>query len=348
MKCVYIADPISWTVSGKQTGHYRAVAKNYVAALSPFVGVVVAGGPAYKSVCDNVLILPHNQADEYGHLHNKLVALRNCRALFHKTGGNPVVLQSVGFTTLLLGILLYASRKNRLFMIHYRPIESYGLLYRILWRFAKCKIRGVLSPTEEFGRTYDVPYIVVPDYFYVGTKQIREHINKIYDFVSVGIQHPDKGVLEFAKKVAGSRYTMLVAGTVPSMELKRNLESLAEKHSNIHLNLRYLAEDDYDRAVRSGRYAVMNYTDAYATHSSGVVFDFIYRGVPVVGRECTALQLISENRMGLLYRSLDKIDLDVAADDKVYAGFMDGIERYLKETNSYVESLVHFVVEENR
>ena len=343
---VILADPISWTVSGKQTGHYRAVAKNYVAALSPFVSVVVAGGPAYQSVCDNVLILPQNQSDKYGHLHNKLVALRNCRALFHKAGENVVVLQSVGFTTLLIGILLYASRKNRLFLIHYRPIESYGLLYRVLWCFVKRKIRGVLSSSEEFGRTYDVPHISVPDYFYVGEDKPCKTIDRIYDFVSVGIQHPDKGVLAFAEKVAKSQYTMLIAGTVPCAELKQNLESLAEKHQNIHLDLRYMTEDEYDMAIRSGRYAVMNYTDAYATHSSGVVFDFIYRGVPVVGRDCKALSLILDNRMGLLYRSLDEIDLDVTADDKVYAEFMANIDKYLGKTKSCVESLVHFILED--
>ena len=346
---VILADPISWTVSGKQAGHYRAVAENY-ASIFKGRDFLIAGGPVYRNWCDRLLELPCNQSSDFGHLKNKIAALRNCRSLFRSAKGASVILQSVGFATELLGVLFFAGKKTNVYLIQYQPLTSRSWFSRMLYSFARRKLRGVICPNDGVGRSFGVAYCIVPDYIYVGKVESIPETEDAprYDFVSVGIQHPDKGVLEFAKKVAESGYTMLVAGAVPSTKLKLSLESLAARHPNIHLDLRYLMEDEYDTAIRSGRYAVMNYTDAYSTHSSGVVLDFVYRGVPVVGHMCKALELISDNHMGYLYYSLTALKLENLLDGDVYNEYKRGIKKYLAKANSYIKSLLQFVIEENR
>jgi len=346
---VVLADPISWTVSGRQTGHYRAVAENY-AAMFKGRDFAIAGGPIYKNWCDKLLELPCNQSSDVGHMKNKIAALQNCRALFREAGEAAVVLQSAGFATELLGVLFFADKKTKVFLIQYQPLGSRSLFCRILYSLARRKIHGVVCPNDEVGRSFGVDYCVVPDYIYTGDSKLvsKAGNDPRYDFVSAGMQHPNKGTLAFAEKVASSPHTMLIAGHVANAELKQKFTVLSANHPNIHLDLRYLNEEEYASTVASGRYAVMNYTDSYATRSSGVVFDFVHRRVPVVGRACKALQLISDNRMGYLYRSLADIDLEKLMDDEVYDEYKRNIEAYLRNANSQVKALLQFVAEENR
>ena len=200
---VILADPISWTQNGVQGGHYRAVAENYAAVFED-LDFAIAGGPIYENWCDKLLKLPCNQSSNVGHLKNKIAALRNCRALFRKAGEAAVVLQSVGFATELLGILLFADQKSKVFLIQYQPLSSRSLFCRILYFLARRKLRGVICPNDEVGRSFGVAYCIVPDYIYVGDREsiLNTGDEPQYDFTSVGLQWRDKGSLEFARRIA--------------------------------------------------------------------------------------------------------------------------------------------------
>ena len=340
---VILADPISWTQNGVQGGHYRAVAENY-AAIFEGRDFVVAGGPIYKSWCDKLLELPCNQSSNFGHWKNKIVALQNCRALFRSTKGASVVLQSAGFATELLGVLLFADKKSKVFLIQYQPLNSRPLFCRILYFLARRKLRGVICPNDEVGRSFGGAYCIVPDYIYVGDGEsiLDTGDEAQYDFTSVGIQCRDKGSLEFARRIAETEYTLLVAGHASNPAFKRDLETLAANHSNIHLDLRYLTKAEYDKAIASGTYCVLNYTDAYSIHSSGVVYDMLYRGKPIVGRRCSALSVVGETGTGFLYDSLEKFDPVVLFDGRLER-YKASVRRYLSHSRVFARQLVDFL-----
>lgn len=344
---VILADPISWTVSGRQTGHYRAVAENY-AVVFEGRDFAIAGGPIYKNWCDKLLELPCNQSSDVGHMKNKIAALQNCRALFREAGEAAVVLQSAGFATELLGVLFFADKKTKVFLIQYQPLGSRSLFCRILYSLARRKIHGVVCPNDEVGRSFGVDYCVVPDYIYTGDGKFasNDESEPEYDFVSAGIQCGDKGSLAFARKIAETKYTFLVAGRVTDPALKRELETLAANHPNIHLDLRYLTNTEYDKAIASGTYCVLNYTDAYSTHSSGVVYDMLYRGKPIVGRRCSALSIVEETGTGLLYDSLEDFAPDVLFDGRV-EGYKVSIRRYLSRSRDFARRLIDFLENSN-
>ena len=344
---VILADPISWTQNGIQSGHYRAVAENYT---SVFKGCdfIIAGGPIYKNWCDKLVELPCNQSSGYGHLRNKIAALRNCRALFRAANGALVILQSVGFATELLGVLLFANKKSKVFLIQYQPLNSRPWFCRMLYSFVRHKLRGVICPNDEVGRSFGVACCIVPDYIYTGEgESIPEIGNKSeYDFSSVGLQCRDKGSLEFARRIAETQYTLLVAGHVADPVYKKELETLAAAHPNIHLDLRYLTKVEYDNAIACGRYCVLNYTDAYSTHSSGVVYDMLHRAKPIVGRRCSALSVVEETGTGLLYDSLKDFNPVVLFDGRI-EGYKESIRRYLSRSRDFACRLIDFVENSN-
>lgn len=79
---------------------------------------------------------------------------------------------------------------------------------------------------------------------------------------------------------------MLIAGRVQEAPLEAELRAVCAGAKNIELRLEYLSEAAYDEAIRQCRYCILNYSENYSLHSSGVVFDILFRGVPIVGSRC--------------------------------------------------------------
>lgn len=346
---ILIADVKSHNVGGKSPGHYFRLAQNYVDMFEELADVRVVGGPVYKNRFDNALLLSNDTVDENGFVKKKLGVLKNCFELFNRAGNQYIVVQSNAVATVYIALLL-SHQKNNIFMIQYNQFSINSPLKKLIYKLAKNKIAGMLCPTEAIGKAYGIPYHVISDYC-VTKKEMeklpKEPEQKKYDFGMVGLITRDKGIIEAAKKLAGTSAKVIIAGRADTPEIERELKQLAADSPNIQLELGYISDENYDKYIRQSRYCVLNYSDAYSAHSSGVVFDVLYRGTPVVGRMCETLRFIKDEGLGIVYDEIDNCDFEAILQSDKDSEYLNNLRGYLEKQLAVPEGLIKFM-EKNR
>lgn len=347
---VVIADVRSINRNGNVTGHYFTLAKNYIDVLEDEFEVVVAGGPIYKERFKKYLALPFDTDLSASAILNKLKVIANCLVLFCKTKDCKIILQSNAVATTFFSMII-SPFKRELYMIQYNTMALDSGIKRMLHKLAKDKIIGVLCPSEEIGRQYTSRYLVIPDYIItehqVATLAETKDCEKRYDIGIVGIVTPDKGIVQAARCLAKKKYKVLIAGRPVTLEIKKELEEICGNNQNIELRLEYISDDLYDEAIRSSRYCMLNYTDAYSEHSSGVIFDALYRGIPIIGRRCRFLQVVEDQKLGYLYDDIETCDFELLFNTDVNSEYQRNIKEYLIQQLTIKEKLCSFLRCEN-
>lgn len=344
-KRIIVADILSNTVNGNQTGHYFAVARNY---LDIFGGnCAVAGGPIYKNsfASGNLIVLPYNCEDGEHSINMRLKTFANAKALFKAAKGDVIVLQQCSTITALLCILLFHRHTSRLFLIQYNLQGLRNKAGRCLFGLVKRKIDGIVCPNEEVGKAYGIPYCVVPDYIYIGGEKhpLVSYDDKKYDFCVVGRISEEKGVVEVVKSLANTPYKVVIAGRPQTEELGVELRELCRGVSNIELILGFISDEEYRNYLNKSRYALLNYQGEYSNRSSGVVYDTLFSGLPVVGCKCKALQFIENYGMGYLYKSIKEFTPSDILDKTKHAGFQKNIDNYRLKHQEYKVQLGKFL-----
>lgn len=348
MKRIIIADIGSVNESGVSIGHYMSVASNYVELFQDTYKVIVAGGPIYKNkFSENLLRLNYDTVIGKPIIFNKFKQILNLRQLFNECKNDDIiVLQSIAVATSYFGIMLFQHKNNKLFMIQYNTFGMSGGIKRILYFLARRKIEGIICPSDEIGKAYGIPYCVVPDY--ICPKKISDNMNlnykneKRYDFGIVGIISKDKGVTEVIKRLKNTQYKILISGKPQNKEIEKELREDLKNVCNIDMRLGYLSEKEYDINIKSCRYCILNYSDAYSQHSSGVVFDIIFRGVPVIGRKCKSLEFIQIYRLGELFDNINKWKPESLFDKNNYLELTQNIYNYCNTQIEYVNKIKQF------
>ena len=185
---------------------------------------------------------------------------------------------------------------------------------------------------------------VVSDYISTGTMQPPvPYAQKRYDFGMVGLITSDKGVVEAAKQLRNTPYRVLIAGRVQEAPLETELRAVCAGAKNIELRLEYLSEAAYDEAIRQCRYCILNYSENYSLHSSGVVFDILFRGVPIVGSRCGTLQMVEANELGKTVSSMADFAPERLLDEAVHDRYVRNIARYCQSQAQEREKLRDFL-----
>lgn len=343
-KKIYISDILSHAYQGKSTGHYFALARNYKEMFGE--NVVVSGGPVYKTgFKDNeLLVLPYNAGG--GGLKARLKTFANAIKLFKEAKGKIIVLQQCTTITTFLCIALFYHKKSRLFMIQYSREGFRSIIGQFLFKLAKHKIDGIICPNETVGQAFQgVPYCVVPDYIYTGNNKVVDFSfeNRKYDLCIVGRLAPEKGAVEVARKFANTQYKILIAGKPQTEELANELLKTCGDAGNIDLILGYVSDDDYYAYLHNSKYAILNYSGEYSERSSGVVFDTLFNGVPVVGKRCKTLQFIDEEDLGFLYSNINDCDFSRLLNPELHKTFMEKISNYREQQKKYKKKLEEFL-----
>lgn len=354
MKRVIIADVRSHISEGIIKGHGYAVASNYLEIFRDSTEVKVAGGPAYSRKYGEAAIdLPYDTEDTRPTWLNKLRIMQNMRRLFRICRQDTIVIQSSGVVTALIGIALFKRPETQVFMILYNEAALSSRLKRFFFRLAKDKISGVLCPTERVGKAHGLPYCVVPDYIYCGdgesngVKQVG-YADKRYDFCMVGLIWRDKGMVEAARHLAGTSYKVLIAGALSGEAgLEQDLREACHGARNIDLRLGYLDAEAYDEAIRNSRYCILNYSGAYSHHSSGVVFDILFRGTPVIGSSCSTLRFIGEYGIGRLFRDVREFEPASVLQEEQHSRFLANLSTYYAHHRACKDKLIRYIVSEN-
>lgn len=349
MNKLYIADIRSnCTYNGISTGHFVPVAKMYQQLFAKDAEVVISGGPVYQQYFkeEELLVLPNNvSGDSFKH---KLQTFQNARKLFKEAKGQTIVLQQSSDVTSHIALALFYHGGSNLYMIRYSNAGIASRFKRFIYSLCKHKVDGIICPNKEVGKAYGRPYCVVPDYIYTGNvSNVETHKEKKYDFCMVGRIAEEKGIVEVAQKLAGTKYKVIIAGKTQTEELADRLHRACDGAENIDLRIGYVSDEDYHDILASSKYTILNYQGEYSRRSSGVVFDTLFAGVPVIGQRCTALQFIEDYKVGYVYDSLAELStetLDSLLTDTAVVEYRCNIETYRETHKKHKENLIKFIL----
>lgn len=345
MKRLIIADLKSNNNYGICTGHYYALAANYQKVFYSNFEVKIASGPIYLAHFkpEEMLMLPCDYIVGDSKLMNILRMLRNGHSLYKQTKRDDIIIvqQSQPAMIMITLILTFFFRPKSIIQIQYTEEPMHRKYFRILARLGRRVIKAIICPNESVGKAYGVPYHVASDYIYTPCENNDEvsYTNKSYDCCIVGRIAKEKGVADAVSALAGKKVSILVAGAPQDKDEESLIRSIGKNYANITLRLEYLSEKDYLHCIRKSRYAILNYGEAYAERSSGVVLDTIFNGLPIIGHRCKALQFIEDNNLGVLYNTIEEVDFETLLKEDKYNEFRSSILQYknilLKEAQQF-------------
>lgn len=342
---------------GISTGHYIPVAKMYLELFKKECNVFVAGGPVYENSfsTDCFIKLPFNvSGDSFYH---KLKLFCNSICLFTKAKGRTIILQQSSDVTTHLALALFYWGGSRLFMIRYSCHGIDSVLKRFIYTLCRYKIDGIICPDQRVADAYQRPHVFVPDYIYVPKANAissSPFSDKKYDFCMVGRISEEKGIVEIAEILAKRKYKTIIAGKPQTQELADKLCQICQNSFNIELVLDYISDEQYHQYLNDSKYTILNYKGEYSERSSGVVFDTLFAGAPVIGCRCKALQFIETSNVGYIYESADMLFAssndgscicDLLFEETQYVLYLENIRKYRDTHIDYAMKLIEFITE---
>lgn len=349
MSRIIIADICSISVTNQSTGHYFAVAQNYLDMFKHSEEVWVAGGPIYNQRFASRLIrLPYNFEVGDSKWAEKWHELMNCRALCKMVAKNDIlIMQSVALVTAFVGMTLFLHKPCRLFFIQYNTESINSPLKKLLWRFVQSKVRGAICSFPTVAQAYGKPYIIVPDYIYTKEQQVSfpSYAEREYDICMLGHIYRDKGVVEALQYLKGMGLKIVVAGKVGEPDLEPELKDIAQTDTMIDLRMGYLCDDEYHKLMANSKYCMLNYRGRYNEHSSGVVYDALFHGTPILASNTVSTMMVKENGMGIGYDKLNDLDDRLFMDAVFYSECQSRIVQYLQHQRKIASQLYAFINE---
>lgn len=350
LETVVIADIKSQISDGEIIGHYVAVANNYNDVLKEDYNVQIAGGPTYSKYFTDAILLKHDTESGKGKIRNQIFALQNAFEVIKKVKKDILIFQHNGMMSILFA-LLTSKVKCKVFLIqYYDTVNERGIFSRWLFNAVKKKITGILCPGNSVGKIFDMPYCVVPDFFY--KKNISSNSIELpqdIDFGFYGVVSYDKGVLEAVRRLGQYDCSIVVAGRAGKLDIDKEmiaeLLEYAKKNRRIVVDLRFLSTNEYESYIKRTRYCVLNYSGVYMNRSSGVIFDALYARKPVLVKRRDLTKFVEEWNLGFAYDSIDEVNFDFIMRDDVYRKYQENIEIYLTEQERQIEKLIQFIKE---
>ena len=349
---VIIADIASIKKDNKIFRHYGKVAKMYCKMLNEQYATSIAGGPVYKADFsgEQLFLLPYDFDVESfktrkGLLEFKLRSIWNGIKLFQKEKKSVVICQPYSFVSWAIAIL-FASRKTKIYLIEYKN-ELNKKINAFCYRFIKGKISGVLCPNEEGGMAYQVPYVVVPDYIYDNDRSIQHIQEQKYDFGVVGIMSDGKDIYDVVNTFRNTEYSVIIAGYF--QDEAKYQKCMERKTENITVINKYLSNEEYNSILDSIKYVILPYTENYKNSSSGVIYDVLFHGKPVITKNFENFYFVLGQNVGLLYEnSLVEINFEKLFDSNFYEQMQKQIVNYLLENQKSAERIRQFIDDRNK
>lgn len=348
MRRLLIADLKSYNDNGKSSGHYFAVARNYLDLYKDYCEVKIAGGSIFKTQFNtkDILLLPYDYIPSMNWLKSKWRVLMNCKYLFNKTHSDDIiVIQQSGLSTTILGIALFAKKNRNIYIIAYDTDAVSSPIKKIIYHLAKGKIKGLLCSDKHVSDIYKIPSCIITDYIYPNVTNNLTVIpfeNKKYDIAIVGSIWPDKGVIEAAEVLVNTKYKVLIAGKA-NKKLSDTLNNICNSAKNIDLHIGFINENDYYTYIQDARFCMLNYHGVYEDRSSGVVLDILFNGTPIIGHKCKALEFVEKEHVGLLFDDIKQFDFSTILQKDNYSSYLSGIANCLNKQKEYKWDVVKFL-----
>lgn len=347
MSRIIIADICSISVANQSTGHYFAVAQNYLDMFKNSEDVWVAGGPIYNQRFASRLIrLPYNFVSGDSKMVEKWHELMNCRALCNKVAKDDIlIMQSVALVTAFVGLTLFLHKPCRLFFIQYNTESINSPLKKLLWKIVQSKVRGNICTFSTVAQAYGKPYVIVPDYIYTKENQdsFLSFSERDYDICMLGHIYRDKGVVEALRYLKGNGLKIVVAGKLGEPDLESELKDITQTDKMIDLRLGYITENAYHALMANSKYCMLNYRGRYNEHSSGVIYDALFHGTPVLATNTKSTKMVKEYGLGICFDNVNNLDITKLSDVSAYETFLSQIQHYLQDQRKKIEQLSDFL-----
>lgn len=353
MKCIVIADISSIKLNGNNFGHYGKVAVMYKRLFeNSGMSVVIAGGPVYKKkVSDDERIdLPYDLelecgASKFRALFMKMKSVINGIVLFSKVKDSAVICQPYSFPAWMISVL-FARQSTEIYLIEYKD-ECHSRFNDILFKLAKKRIKGIICPNDMVGKAYGLPYITVPDYIIPELKARKEQTGYKYDFGMVGIMSLGKDIDDVIKSFANTTYKVIIAGYFH--DLQRYKEFVKKSTPNITIINKYLTDEEYNSILTSTKYMLLPYNKKYSSASSGVIYDILFSGRPLVTRDFVNFHFVKEYGIGVLYRdTIAELDYDELLNDENVEAMCARIDAFLEDNFQSGMKLRKYVLGETK
>lgn len=351
MKRIVIADISSMRLGKNIFGHYGKVAKMYCNLFKADTSVYIAGGNIYKKYFaeQNRIDLPYDCELEslntiFGKVRFKLRSIGNGIKLFRLVENSIIVCQPYSFMSWMISLLFTRKKKsNKIYLIEYRN-ELDKNINRHLFRLVRHKIDGVLCPNKQIGEIFGLPYCVVTDYIYDRKEMPKIEESTEYDFGVFGIMSTGKDIKDVVDSFAKLKYKVLIAGYFGG----KKDQYCINRTDNITVIDKYLSNEEYDKAFAMTRYIILPYSDAYKNQSSGVIFDVLFKGKPVLTKNYPTFRFVRDYSLGELYdKSLAEVDFEKLMNKTYEENLFNNICNFLKINRSQKEEILKLFRETN-
>lgn len=347
---IIIADIASLRKDDKGFGHYIHVAEMYQKIFSSD-NFYCSGGPIYKNsqTIERLILLPYDTKVLYNKaffftIIDKIRAFVNAIVLFKQTSKDDIIIaQPYSFFVWMISIILFG-KNRKIYLIEYRK-ETTNNFRKVVFSMARKRIKGVICPNDTIGKSYELPFISLPDYIYIeDVGSIVNETTKEYDMGVVGIMSDGKDIEDVVCSFNNSKYTVLILGHFPDRKRYERIKSISEK--NITVIDKYLSDREYQEVFDKVKYIILPYNEYYETASSGVIYDAIFHRCPVIATNVANFQFIETYKMGMLYSgSLDEVRNQLENCEK-YVTYVNNIERYLEHNYELSRNIISFVTDE--
>lgn len=343
----------------KPLGHSCYLFRNYSRVLKRCFEVTIAASREY---CDSLqdldlkfLVLPfassHPAKCKISRWRNLVKAMIN--SLYVSMYRYKVILIQDPNSLLPVVPIVLLTRRKKVFIIFYTDVINRGsalsrYFKKKLVRILAPRISGVISGSKmvvdafkSFGiRAFLVPDYLPPDDYNGNFKSFSER--KI-DFTVLGTMTEGKDLEDVVKTFNATNYKVIIAGRFDDKNRYLRLKKSAS--SNIKMFDKYLDYDIYIRLLRNSKYIVLPYSKD-TDKSSGVLYDALYAGTPVVYKGNVLRDIIVENKLGIVYNtSLKEVKIEQLINQDTYLEFLRNIESYVEKLSGFCKDLCNLFLE---
>lgn len=348
MKKLIVADISSFSCDGKLIGHWPVSAAMYQKILKNDFNTYVAGSELYKLyISEKCIALPYgfdvlHKLSVKERIEKVLREIKNCRLLL-ASDAEIILFQSSGFVSMLY-CLLTASKKvigsKKIFFIQY-SYQCDGRIKSFLYKYAKRNITGLITSTNKVGKQYDISYVSIPDYIYIGDFEEKDEEKFLYDFCMVGTMNDSKDIEMIIDTFAKyQKYKVKIAGFFQD---KSRFQRLLEKATfNIELIDCYLTEEEFKSIIKNSRYCLLPYKKVHDIATSGVIYDYLFQNRPVIYRYSENFDFVEKYGAGLAYQN-DIEEVLNYIDNTPYIEFKKGIKKLIGDNMKTQKKIIDFI-----
>lgn len=337
-------------------GHYLAFFKNTITVLGKHCDIKVACSAEYAKEldCEKIILKGLNCDIKRGFI-DRLIRIKNEFISFKnvlKETADVIIFQAGGFATQCVALLATNKKtikgKKIIIVVYYdifkRKYKFKSVINSVLYWLVKEKINGIITGIDEVGRSFKKEYIVITDHF--GREPKRpSNTNKMYDIGMFGLMSQEKNVEEVIDAFKNTGKKIYIAGYFKEVKYYNYIIEKAENEKNIIIINRYLDEKEYNEEILKCKYIVLPYKLDFK-RSSGVLFDALFLGVPVIVGNMEYFNFIREKNLGYQYiKSLKEIE-PIMDDEANYEEFKKNIYMYMMDKNLENENNILKMVNE--